>query len=344
MKDYLRIATIMESNVHSNRKLVNMLKTQIANIENTTYYSTLQCAIDNVDNEIDIEKSKHSMKTRDVFREFRSNGYIFDSNFFLRIIPFLLKVVFIFFLCSLIFVGILAVLSDFASADFDFKKLLSNGISTNTTLIIFSLITIIVLAIIYRKVRVKIYERRAFKQRAVNKQNLKYSNELQERNSTKLQYYKAQFKLAEDALSVSLNRLNSLYSENILPLQYRNFTAVATMYEWASSGRCIAVYGHGGLYDTYEYHRQMGTIITKLEEINNKLDCINSNQDILIDEVRKGNDLAQKTYQSIEKISNVQKEMASDISKIKVNDELNNYYLRQQLAWTQVQTYNQIYH
>lgn len=72
-------------------------------------------------------------------------------------------------------------------------------------------------------------------------------------------------------------KLDELYSENILSQKYRNFVAVTSMCEYLDTGRCTSIKGHGGII--------VGIIISNLNKINQKLSDIAINQRMLFDEL-----------------------------------------------------------
>lgn len=96
--------------------------------------------------------------------------------------------------------------------------------------------------------------------------------------------------------------LSEVYSLDVLPLKYRNFEAVATLYEYLVTGRCTDIKGHGGIYDTYEKDCQSGIIISKLSQIQNSLERIEENQRVLYTEVQKANQTLYVIRQSLSSI------------------------------------------
>ena len=83
--------------------------------------------------------------------------------------------------------------------------------------------------------------------------------------------------------------LNEIYALNLLPSKYRSLSAVATLYEYLETGRCTVIQGHGGIYDTYEYDLKLGIIVSKLDEIIDRLDLIAENQRLLYAEMKEAN-------------------------------------------------------
>lgn len=340
MKDYLRIAMEMEANLYSNKKIVNMLKSEISKIENTLYYNETQCAVDNVLNDLDVEAKKKSMTAKDALEKLKENHYRVNSDFIFSIIPFLFKAFLIFF--AVITVPFM-MLYLFAMSSFDLKKLIFEQI--DVVLILFGgLFSLIIIAVVYKKIRVSVAKKEALKKRARNKQNVKISSDLKIKNDANLKYYYSQLNPAQESLKAAGESLAKLYSENLLPQKYRNFATVATMFEWLATGRCTSIYGHGGLFDTYEDYKQHEAIITKIDEVGKRLDCIESNQDILISEVQRSNEIAEKTYNSVKNVEKTQERIAYDVEKIKTNSNIMLYNQRQQNAWLEYQTYYQMYY
>lgn len=142
------------------------------------------------------------------------------------------------------------------------------------------------------------------------------------KNEALLNNYNFQLSQAKKVHMQIQSNLNKLYSEGILPARYQNFVAVATMYQWLRDGRCTQIYGHGGLFDTYEYDLRLGQIVGKLDEISRKLDTVIENQDVLYNEVRRGNEIAEKTYQSVCSIENNTDQIVKNTNQIKTNTNI----------------------
>lgn len=77
------------------------------------------------------------------------------------------------------------------------------------------------------------------------------------------------------------NTLDQLYSLNVLYPKYRSFVCVATILEYLQSGRCEELTGPNGAYNLYEAEMRADTIITKLDNIEHKLDQVIANQHTL---------------------------------------------------------------
>ena len=77
----------------------------------------------------------------------------------------------------------------------------------------------------------------------------------------------------------------TVYDEGVLPERYRNIIAVASLYQFLENGICTQIKGHGGIYDTYEYHLKLKEIVDNLIEIRKDLRRIQANQEFLYDKL-----------------------------------------------------------
>ncbi len=114
------------------------------------------------------------------------------------------------------------------------------------------------------------------------------------------------------ALQQSKQYLSQIYAENCLPSKYRSFNAVATLYEYLETGRCTAVQGHGGIYDTYENDLRMGLIVDTLIEIRDSMHRIETNQQVLYQELRQANQTLTGIGSDIQKIEKTNAEIAKN--------------------------------
>lgn len=71
------------------------------------------------------------------------------------------------------------------------------------------------------------------------------------------------------------NTLKKVYSQNIIHPKYRDFVAVAQMYEYIDTGRCTELEGPDGAYNLFESELRQNLIIEKLDIIIEKLDELN---------------------------------------------------------------------
>ncbi len=285
MRDYLRLATIMESDLYSSKQLVNKLSGRINALSSTAYYTEQNYLQDSIKNMSYQKKKKH--------------------------LPLGVRVFIVF--CVLSCIIAFAAVASTSSRGETIKNVVLYGVS-------FGMWAVIIGVVLF--IRRKLAKEKVDENQLTNQLKLKNSNELKIRNDLIIADYNVQLNEAKKQVNIAQQNLNKLYSENILPAQYRNMIAVATMYQWLCSGRCTEIYGHGGLFDTYEYDKKMGVIISTLGEINDKLDTVISNQNELYNEVVRGNEIAEKTYQSVRNIEHNTDKIARDVSHIKVNSNI----------------------
>lgn len=87
--------------------------------------------------------------------------------------------------------------------------------------------------------------------------------------------------------------------QNIIFPKYRNLAAISSFYEYLESGRCTTLEGHEGAYNLFETEIRLNIIITKLDEIIDRLDQISSNQIMLYNAIKQSNDNSQRVYKKI---------------------------------------------
>lgn len=133
------------------------------------------------------------------------------------------------------------------------------------------------------------------------------------------------------------NALDSLYAVGLIHPKYRKLVAVATFYDYFDTGRCSALTGPGGAYDTYEYEQRMGRIETKLDVIISKLDEIIANQQYIGDLMREAN----ATLYRIEKQND---NMIRSMNNIQENTALTEYNSRCAAQSAAVMEHIAVYH
>lgn len=69
--------------------------------------------------------------------------------------------------------------------------------------------------------------------------------------------------------------LQYIYSQDIIHPKYRNFLAIAQIYEYLDTGRCTELSGPNGAYNLYEQELRQNIIIDRLDQIINQLDRLN---------------------------------------------------------------------
>lgn len=109
-----------------------------------------------------------------------------------------------------------------------------------------------------------------------------------------------------DILKSSFNNtrklLDKLYSYNIIYSKYRNMVAVTMFCEYLESGICTQLKGHEGAYNQFEKELRDRIIIAELKTISSQLESIRQTQYMLYEEVKRGNDTANRILKSAERM------------------------------------------
>lgn len=85
--------------------------------------------------------------------------------------------------------------------------------------------------------------------------------------------------------------LDKVYLRNIIFPKYRNFAAIAQIYEYLLSGRCTQLEGPNGAYNLYESELRQNVIISELNEINNQLSRLTHSMHTMCGAIRTTNSL-----------------------------------------------------
>ncbi len=134
-----------------------------------------------------------------------------------------------------------------------------------------------------------------------------------------------------------VQKLEEMYSANIIYGKYRNYVALTTIFEYLDSGRCNSLEGPDGAYNLYEAEirsneiiSQLSTIVRSLEDIkanqfmlykelksiNQNLKSINTSMDQAVGWIATANMTLQQTNRLLSSISVSAEKMSNDLSSI----------------------------
>lgn len=131
------------------------------------------------------------------------------------------------------------------------------------------------------------------------------------------------------------NVLDCYYQKNIIYPKYWNWVAVASFYEYLSSGRCTSLEGHEGAYNIFENESRQDLIIRKLDEVIENLNEIKENQYMLYSEIKQQNE-------TVSKLTNDVYNCALSLNRIEVSNEMIDYKCQcvaqntEFLSWLQI--------
>ncbi len=104
-------------------------------------------------------------------------------------------------------------------------------------------------------------------------------------------------------ISNSEKLLTQLYAQDIIHPKYRNFLAIAQIYEYFDTGRCIELVGANGAYNLYEQELRQNTIIDRLDVIVSQLQMLNRTMAYVASAISESNSILRNissTLRSIE--------------------------------------------
>lgn len=136
--------------------------------------------------------------------------------------------------------------------------------------------------------------------------------------SHKLLWLTIFYKEAEQKYTQTFDVLNQYYSANIIYPKYRNLVAVSMFEEYIQSGRCSILEGHEGAYNLYESELRMNLILTKLDDIIDRLDQISENQYML----------AQSLQKSRQEVINIAQSINTSLEDVKESASTSAYFNR----------------
>lgn len=99
--------------------------------------------------------------------------------------------------------------------------------------------------------------------------------------------------------------IDKIYSLDIIHPKYRNFFAIAQIYEYLDTGRCDTLEGPNGAYNLYEQELRQNTIINRLDQV--------------IDQLKELNETMHYICSSIQTTNNLLSQISSQIAQVEAN-------------------------
>lgn len=154
--------------------------------------------------------------------------------------------------------------------------------------------------------------------------NIEIAKKNQEIDS-ELALYDKQIEMACDNLRVAekmyqetMGAKTRFYMQGIIFEKYRDIVPISMFDEYLQSGRCSSLTGHEGAYNIYEQEKVMHLILTKLDDIIDRLDDIADSQRLLAAAIRESQKQTLRLANSID----------NSLQQIEENTELSAYYDR----------------
>ncbi len=136
--------------------------------------------------------------------------------------------------------------------------------------------------------------------------------------------------------------LDKYYASGVVYAKYRGLVPVTMFCEYLESGRCASLGGHEGAYNIYETEIRLNLILTKLDDIIQRLDQIQQNQNMLAQLIRQNN-------RQIQTLSGAVAQQANTLQSIERSTAVSAYYNEitatntAYLSWIATKSYSRLY-
>ena len=120
--------------------------------------------------------------------------------------------------------------------------------------------------------------------------------------------------------------IEKLYTLEIIHPKYRNFMAVAQIYEYLETGRCDTLEGPNGAYNLYEQELRQNIIIDHLEQVIDRLDTLNQTMGRVCEAIYESNRLLTNIANTVSRIEANTALIAYNTQCIAYNTEIANKY------------------
>lgn len=107
---------------------------------------------------------------------------------------------------------------------------------------------------------------------------------------------------SEQELKQTRELLKKYYDIGIIYPKYWGMVPICQIYEYLESGRCFSLFGPDGAYNLYESEVRSNLIISKLDDVIDKLDDLGAGQQMLANIIRDSNRKIDRLSQSFERI------------------------------------------
>lgn len=96
--------------------------------------------------------------------------------------------------------------------------------------------------------------------------------------------------------------LKQYYDMNFIYPKYRGLVPICTICEYLESGRCFSLIGPDGAYNLYESELRSNMVLSKLDDVIDRLDTLSAGQQMLADAIRQSNQRVQQLSSSLDRI------------------------------------------
>ncbi len=278
MKNYLKNVTEMEKYIYIWKNSLATINNSVQNLSNQIYHFR---------EELILKNAQYSVIETDAMETKKKNQK--TTSCLVAILPFVLIFIILSYAAPFIFS------SESSEQNMNFSESTFNPLIIIIVLAallwiaVISITAIVVIKSIMQKNTKKHWQEEISNRKAISIQEqntLSYNINLNEKKIAELNNRKI---IINNNLEKAKQELLALYNMNLIPMKYRNFVAVSTMYDYLENRRCTVIDGYGGIFATYENDVKLGLIITNLIDINKKLNIVIENQQMLYTEMKNAN-------------------------------------------------------
>ena len=139
------------------------------------------------------------------------------------------------------------------------------------------------------------------------------------------QFTADELQLAKDTYKQLLIARERYYLPDVIFAKYRDMAAIATMYEYLKSGRCVSLEGPNGAYNLYETELRANAVISKLDVVIAKLDKIKNNQYVLYSTMKSIDSKLSRIDRKMDEACASLRNISTNTTTIKENTEVISY-------------------
>lgn len=152
-----------------------------------------------------------------------------------------------------------------------------------------------------------------------NQQAAAQNQQIATTTQIRINHLQTQLNQAKILYQQTASTLKQFYDLEIIYPKYRGLVPISMFYEYLSSGRCSRLDGHEGAYNIYEQELRMNLILSKLDDIIERLDQIQESQYLIANAIRESNRTAQQICNAVVHCSN-------QLQDINENTEATKYF------------------
>lgn len=139
---------------------------------------------------------------------------------------------------------------------------------------------------------------------------------------------KEEISQAEELLIKLYQTRNQMYLSGVIFKKYNDFVAIASFYEYLSSGRCTSLEGPHGAYNLYESEIRMNAIVSQLADVIKSLNQIQKNQFVIYTAINEATKELTSLNLATQKTNATLNAMHGELATISQNTEVTAFYAK----------------